>query len=326
MSSIEIADDASMDQRASLISSLLDDDEGAAAAAETEAPETESATDEVAETAPAEAPASDDQPEGDEPSPDATEVEPAQPAIEPPATYPAELRDRFKQLPPDLQRDLAQLETERNRGVSQKLEEAARIRQAAETERQRYAQQLDHALTLATSFDPDIATAAKMTPAQWAQLAAENPGEHVRLQAKMQQVNALQAEREHIAQAQRAETVATETARLIEAMPELRDPAKARAFTKDVTDTLASYGFTERELHGLSDHRMLQVVRDAIAYRKGEAARKAAAAKVAKPVPKVQKPGTGERAQPARNEAILKRARSASSLHDKADALAALLD
>jgi hypothetical protein len=324
---IEIDADANLDQRASLISSLLDDEPAEPAAAE-DAPEHDSPAVEADDPGPAEEPVT----EADE-ADDAAPADPETPVIEPPASWSAEHKERFRQLPPDLQAVIAEREAEQKSAFNRQINEAAEKRKAAEaefkaaqSERQRYAQQLDHALTLATSADPDIATAAKMTPAQWAQLAAENPGEHVRLQAKVQQLAALQQERQHLAAQSQAEAVQRETAALIEAMPELKDPQKAKAFAKDVDDTLKGYGFTAQELAGISDHRIFQVVRDAIAYRKGEAARKAAAAKVTKPVPKVQKPGTGERAQPARNEAILKRAARATSLHDRAELLAQLID
>lgn len=337
-----LADNATTDERANAALALLgdeDEDEGASQTPSDAdlgidlAPETasEDDTDKTTET-------------------DA--VEPgASSAIEAPETFSAELKERFKALPPDLQQTLAQWESERNRGVSTKLEEAANLRKAlepelaaAKTQRQQLALQLENAIQLSQQFNPVIAEGLKRTQADWLNLARNDKARYVEewaeFQGAMNQVQAAQAQLQQLRQTEQAErgqahqqTVAQQMTLLAQAMPELvdaktkqLDPVKAKAFAVEVDTTLRAHGFNADEIAGLSDHRMLKVVRDAMAWRKGDAQRKAAAAKQTVVVPKVVRPGSGNAgASEARSKALINRARNAGSTSDQADAIAAML-
>jgi hypothetical protein len=339
-----LAADASTDERANAALALLgDDDEGAA-----EASDHQSDGDLAADLAPGDIPAS-----GADTDSDAVAVEPgASSAIEAPSTLSPELRERFKALPPDLQQTLAQWETERNRGVNARLEEAATIRKAneaeqtaAKSERQQLAQHLERAIQLSTQFNPVIAEGLKMTQADWLNLARTDKAAYVERRAEFEaavgQVQEAQRQFDGLREKEAGErgqahqaTVAQEMGKLATAMPELVDPktnaidvGKAKAFAGEVNTLLTSHGFSPAEIGGLSDHRMLLVVRDAMRWRSGEKTRVAALAKQTVVVPRVVRPGSGAASTgDARSTALANKARNATSTSDQADAIARMLD
>jgi hypothetical protein len=321
------APDATFNEQVEHVLSLVGEDD---AAPET----TPSGGDVAADPAPDTVPASVDEPTTTE---ETDAVEPAEkPAIDAPETFTDELKARFKSLPEDLQQTLAQWETDRQRGVNAKLEEAANQRKAAETqqaaisqERQRLAEQLTQAINLAQTFNPILAEAAKMTPDDWATLAREDKARWVEFSAQVsaEQYKVQQAinTRNSLMSQRNGEIVASEHGALLKALPELADPVKAKAFASELDKTMRSYGFASEEVAQVVDHRMLRVARDAMLYRAGEAQRLAAAAKAKQVVPKVQRPGTGEVTTP-RNDALRKRIAGMTSLSDQADAIASLIE
>lgn len=79
------------------------------------------------------------------------------------------------------------------------------------------------------------------------------------------------AEQARIAQEQenaQQEIVARESTRLVEAMPELRDPAKYREFWNEAVTVMNEYGFTQAELDQAADHRFYKVYRDLMKYHR----------------------------------------------------------
>lgn len=320
MSDAEIAVPETFNEQVEHVLSLVGDDPVDA---------TPSGGDQPADIAP-EVPASDDVPTIEE-----AVTEPDVPAIDAPSTFTDELKIRFKALPEDLQRDLAQWETERNRGVSQKLEEAATLRKNYEAqqatvnqERQRLAESLTQAINLANTFNPVIAAGLKMSQDDWLKLAREDKAQYIEkraeFDAEMSKVQYAMAERNRLMSQRNGEIVANEHGALLKAMPELADPVKAKTFAADLDKTMKSYGFASEEVAQVIDHRMLRVARDAMLYRQGEAARLAAAAKAKQVIPKVQRPGTGEQTTP-RNAAVRQRIAATSSLSEQADLIASLI-
>lgn len=81
-----------------------------------------------------------------------------------------------------------------------------------------------------------------------------------------------------------------EQAALLESLPEWRDSEKAKAEKAEVADYLISRGFSQEDVMGASDHRLILVAREAMLYRKTQSNTDAARKKLAK-VPKVLKPG-----------------------------------
>ena len=77
----------------------------------------------------------------------------------------------------------------------------------------------------------------------------------------------------------------------------MADPVKARAISAESTAYLRDLGFSDQEIGQVADHRMMLVVRDALAFRKSQKAAKTAAGKKVVGVPRVQKPGGGSDAK-----------------------------
>lgn len=110
-----------------------------------------------------------------------------------------------------------------------------------------------------------------ISPAQWAQLRAENPGEYAALQTQFsQRQQALQAQIQQVALAKQQEAQQAEHARLqalpaereklLAARPEWRDPAKLAAAQQSIVSAGRKLGFTDAELQSLIDHRHVLVL------------------------------------------------------------------
>lgn len=98
--------------------------------------------------------------------------------------------------------------------------------------------------------------------------------------------------------AQRDKLIAEEQSRLLDAVPEWRDPVAFEAAAKEMVEVGKAYGFPPEELAGATDHRVFLVLRDAAAYRKLKAAKPEVTKKVT-PAAVTLKPG----AKPTRAEA-----------------------
>ena len=116
---------------------------------------------------------------------------------------------------------------------------------------------------------------------------------------------------------------------LLEKIPEFADPAKAKALQAESSDYLRSIGFSDLEIGSVMDHRLALVVRDAVAYRKGQRAARTAAEKKVVGVPKVQKPGAGSDAKAetsAREKAAMTRIARHGTTDEQSAALTRLLE
>jgi hypothetical protein len=258
-------------------------------------------------------------------------------AIEAPLSWSAEGKAAFAKLPPDLQQIVATRESERERGVSQRMSEAAEKAKAAEAEkaqaaqeRQRYAQQLSQFANLSMMIDPVLAEGQKT---DWAKLAREEPATYVQKWAEYQQrfgqVQAAIAQRDHIAAQELQDKRREEATKLLARVPEWGDAKKYQAdFTAMLTDAKDAYGFAPEEIDGLVDHRAYLVLRDAMRYRQQEAAKKAAIAKQVAAPTRVQKPGGGESgtSQSAQLTALRNRANRSGRMEDRAAYVLAKLE
>ena len=115
---------------------------------------------------------------------------------------------------------------------------------------------------------------------------------------KVGQLHQLNAAQQQYAAQQQQETAARlsdvvkhEQAKLLEALPDLRDEAKRKEFYGDFIRYGKSEGFTEQELNGVYDHRMLKVIRKAAAYDKLQATAPKVIAQKAKAAAPMQEPG-----------------------------------
>jgi len=136
----------------------------------------------------------------------------------------------------------------------------------------------------------------------WETLEREDPGQYAALKVKQQErIQALEkmdAQRAEAQQREYQKVLKRERELFAEKFPEIGDPMgeNSKAFREDVTSYLTEAGFNEQEIGGLSDHRTLAMIKDAVEFRKmkADSAKKAEAIKEKKvtPVPKYRKPGT----------------------------------
>lgn len=135
----------------------------------------------------------------------------------------------------------------------------------------KYANQLEEATNLFAQFDPILAEARMI---DWNALKAQDPAAYVQaqdtVQARLnaiQQMNAQVAQIRQQTQATQAEQIETERAtrfktaadKIVEAMPELADEAKFKAFAGDAVEFLRGEGITNPELADILDHRVLKI-------------------------------------------------------------------
>lgn len=313
--------------------------------------ESQATGDKPAETAPEETPASVEGQGKDEP---------ATPAIEPPATWKAELKDRWVKLPADLQRDLAQWETERNTGVNQRLEKATLAQREAEAakktaddraaavepERQRYVQALAGLTQYMETLDPVI---AEYRSTDLLKLAKENPAKAIELETAFRQragvIDAAVKERINVQNSMLQSHMAREEQALLTKIPEWADANLGKKSMDDLRQfAQTTYGFTPDEVRTVADHRYVLMARDAaqapqlraeVAALKAQIEKSAQATKQALVEKKVtQAPQRVVKPNPStesaanvksdRDKAIINKARGVKSLTEKAAILANL--
>lgn len=120
---------------------------------------------------------------------------------------------------------------------------------------------------------------------------------------------------------------ATEWQATLEKMPELKDAKRLQSFVADIQQHVPDYGYSPQEMQQIGmDHRVVLVLKDAIAYRKLQANKSRVAAKV-EGRPPVQRGGTRptpEAQQAKDTRAAMDRLKSSGSLRDGVAALLAL--
>lgn len=295
--------------------------------------------DEEEEVSPEEGDTPEDESEG-ETAEDEGE-EPAGPAIDPPVSWAADAKELFSQLPPELQQQVAERETQRERFIQQKASEASEAKRTAAMEAERataelqrqYATQLEQYASLLEPQRPDPAL-LRQDPVAFYQLQAEYEAGIAQRQQMMQR--ATLAQQEAMARQQQAEALQTqaEVAKLAQAIPEWADPAKRAAL-------LTEYESVGAEL-GYGSELMAQATADDILALRKAAEWKSKAAKYdalqktkmevvrsAKALPKVSKPGVaptrGEISQ-SRAQAAWQNVKAAKSKDAQAEAFAGYLE
>jgi hypothetical protein len=264
------------------------------------------------------------------------------PVIGAPESWPAEARQRFAELPPDLQRVIADREAEQKTAFNRQVNEAADRRKAAEaelqaasTERRHYSAQLS---TMVDALAQQTAAefADIKTPSDLEQLAASDPQRYLRWQARRDALAAAGAEQARLLERQSAEQtarlhgyVAEQRRLLLEKLPELKDPKAATALQAEMSDYLRGLGFSDQELESWLDHRYALVIRDAVRYRRGQQAARSATEKKVAHLPRLQRPGAGSdpRAErSAQERAAMTRIARHGTTDQQAEALTRLLE
>jgi hypothetical protein len=143
--------------------------------------------------------------------------------------------------------------------------------------------------------------------------------------SKMAELHRLQSAQQYAAaqaQAQQAQQFQTvlknEQTKLYEQAPDLADEGKRRTFYGDLISAGKHYGFSDDEMNSIHDHRVMLMAKDAIAYRKLQAAKPKAVekAKAATPVSKPAARVSSNERVSAQLRAKFERARKTRSIDD----------
>jgi hypothetical protein len=216
----------------------------------------ETPTEEVAEASEQEQPEAPPEAEdGDEAETpiEAEEEQEPETVIEAPHFWSAEKKAEFAKLTPELQAYVLENDRQAQRTVSQKLEEAATARKAAEAEMEQLKVLTERISTAAERAEEAFADRwSAFTPEAWVQLAKENPSQYTALKAQYdaEQAAVQQARtaRDAAAQIERAKWVNEQSERLKTLAPELVDPVKGDANRLAVAEYLKSQGVSEQDI------------------------------------------------------------------------------
>lgn len=263
------------------------------------------------------------------------EVEPEETAPEAPAYVPPEAKVK---LPDGTESTVADLinGTLRLQDYRQKTEAVANERKAIQAKaseiqalEKTLAEDLDWTIQLVQSLLPQ-----RPDPAMYTHDPIGFGEQDLAYRTRKEQLDYLlhqaqQTKQRSAAEQQEAEktTRATEWQATLEKMPELKDGTRLKAFVDDIQQHVPDYGYSPQEISQIGmDHRVVLVLKDAIAYRKLQANKSKVAAKV-EGRPPVQRGGTRPSPEVARakdTRAAMDRLKSSGSLRDGVAALLAL--
>lgn len=210
----------------------------------------------------------------------------------------------------------------------QKTGKLAEERKTLEAERAHYAEQLKgfipllHAQLQDKFANVNWKELSETDPAKWAVLKEEFFQHNTRLQIAQAEQQRIEQENQAKQKAEMQQYLQSEKAKLIERIPDFGHPEKGKALQSDLKSYLSEVGYTDKEIDQLADSRAALVAYEAMQYRKAQKA-KALAAKQAKTVPQVQKPGTATKVNP--NQAALSAAHERFGKSGKVDDLAQVL-
>lgn len=219
----------------------------------------------------------------------------------------------------------------RTQDYKAKTAEIAEQRRALEKQSAEFAaraSQLDQLLSTAP-YDQTLVDGQKT---DWIRLAQEDPAGYVQQRAaydaRVQFWNGVMQQRAAAAQEAHQRALAASQAELERDIPEWRDTGKRADLVKQLGAALKGYGFSEQELAGLADHRIVRVALDAMKFRQQGEVRQAAEAKKVTPQPsRVLRPGAAPTANgPSANaKALLQKAQQSRRLDDQVNAVLANL-
>lgn len=217
--------------------------------------------------------------------------------------------------------------TEDYKAKTAEVAQQRRDAEAAKTEFTARAQRLDQLMAMAP-HDPVLAEAAKT---DWVKLAQEDPARFVELRAQAEERQKfwgeVQEQRQTAQQQAFTRQVEAAHADLSESLPEWRDEGKRKELTEKVGKMLADTGYSQQEISTLADPRAMKLLVKAHRWDQHEAQRKAIEAKRAPPAPtRTLRPGSSQEGQaPANTRALLNKARTATSMDARVDAVMAIL-
>jgi hypothetical protein len=188
----------------------------------------------------------------------------------------------------------------RRKDYTQKTQTAAEERKAAATEREGHQKAREalsallerHAAAEEAAIPPEPDAELRFSdPATWAALKQDRRDAQDRVAALRNHQSALQQQAAAEAMAAMKQRVEQEGAQLLEKVPEWKDDKRFHRETGIIRREMGKhYGFSEQELNGITDHRQVLAMRDAVRYRQMMTERAATKPDPA-PVTPVLKPG-----------------------------------
>lgn len=230
-----------------------------------------------------------------------------------------------------------------NKSNTQKAQELAEQRKEFDAVKNQAAQEYIQKLEAADKLTRHLKDSfvKEYQQIDWNRLRVENPGEYAAAvqdfnmrNAEIEQIlSVVDVEKNALADSKLEEQKALFNAYLQEEAKKIveRNPtwSKPEVFKKAITEMsdfcLEAYGFTQQEFSNIQDSRMLEVVKDAMKYRKNV---KEAKTKLDVQVPKFQKTKNGSAVPKSRLEKLVSTAKNTKGYGQKAaqtDAVAELL-
>lgn len=258
-------------------------------------------------------------------------------AIEPPTTWSSEDKAAFQALPEWAQQTIVRRESEResylgerSRVLAAREQEVSTVQSRAQQAQQEYAVNLERAAQLVETLMP-AKFADIQNQADYLRVKVEDParaGEYEVFTTLLQNANKQRAD----VQQQRAQQhLDQQWQHLQTKYPEFKDDKKAETILNDVRKAcIEHYGYNAAEVATIPDHRQVQIVRDAIAWRQHQANIKAAESKRVPNTPNnpVLRQNGNSGSANLSNDAktkVLNRADKTNDLRKKADILASLI-
>lgn len=193
--------------------------------------------------------------------------------------------------------------------AAQQKKEVEQLQQTLLSERQQVTQLLQMAQSggLPQRPTPPNPQLAQTDPIGYMQAEAAYREQATKYNQRIKQFQAVQQKQAEADNAQKAEMVKSEAQKLIAARPDFGDRVKAKKIREKLASEGGHYGFSPEEISGVTDHRAIMILQDAIAYREIKAGKTQALekSKGAKPVIK-----PGAKKDSSRKTSALKRQRS----------------
>ncbi len=193
--------------------------------------------------------------------------------------------------------------------ISKRLQEATEAKKAVEAERQQVKQELETGREKlvkafqtfdALMFQPRVqrpdAALQQSDPQKYLLQMERYREDQASLQQRRSQVQSAMQQYEQQRQHEVEKLKAENAQKLVEVLPDLRDPEKGKALQSDIMEAAKYYGFAPAEVAEAYDYRVFQMAADAAAYRKLVAGQKAEPIKIV-PKTRVLRPGTAKARQ-----------------------------
>lgn len=221
--------------------------------------------------------------------------------------------------------------TQKSQALAKEREElSAKAKAAEEAARSRYEQQLEIQkqtvlkLVDQEALNADLNKLALEDPARAQQLFFKK----IQIQQTLAQIEAAQQQVYQQRQAEMQEAMSKQAKEAVEKLQERIPGWNNDLYGKILKGASESYGFQSNEVNAITDHRAIEVLHDALKWREFQAAKPKTVEKRVASVPKVQKPGTTEKADPKANriQESMARLNKSGSRQDAQDAILAMME